>query len=90
MAVKPGMVLISLTRNSPSARRNKSTRAIPSQSSTSNVRTAAFAVLQPYQSSDYKPETDKAGRKASLAAWQTWLDGIVAKESAVKPQGPGR
>ena len=55
-----------------------------------NVRTAAFAVLQPYQSSDYKPETDKAGRKASLAAWQTWLDGIVAKESAVKPQGPGR
>ena len=54
------------------------------------VRAAAFAVLQPYQASDYKPDADKAGRKAALAAWQTWLDGITAKEPAVKAAGPGR
>ncbi len=54
------------------------------------VRAAAFAVLQPYQASDYKPDADKAGRKAALAAWQTWFDGITAKEPAVKAAGPGR
>jgi hypothetical protein len=54
------------------------------------VRAAAFAVLQPYQASDYKPDADKAGRKAALAAWQTWFDGITAKEPAAKAAGPGR
>lgn len=54
------------------------------------VRAAAFTVLQPYQTSDYKPETDKAVRKTALAAWQTWLDGIIAKEPAAKPPGAAR
>lgn len=44
------------------------------------VRAAAFAILQPYQASDYKADADKAGRKAALATWQTWFDGISAKE----------
>jgi predicted esterase len=54
------------------------------------VRAAAFTVLQPYQTSDYKPEADKAARKTALAAWQTWLDGIIAKEPTAKPAGPAR
>ena len=54
------------------------------------VRAAAFAILQPYQASDYKPEGDKAARKTALADWQTWLDGIIAKEPAAKPAGPAR
>ena len=52
------------------------------------VRAAAFTVLRPYQTSDYKPEADKAARMAALAAWQTWLDGIIAKDSAAKPAAP--
>jgi hypothetical protein len=55
-----------------------------------SVRAAAFMVLQPYQASDYKPDADKAVRKTALAAWQTWLDGIIAKEPAAKPAGPAR
>lgn len=54
------------------------------------VRAAAFTVLQPYQTSDYKPDADKVARKTALAAWQTWLDGIIAKEPAAKPQGATR
>ena len=45
------------------------------------LRARAFAVLQPAQASDYKPEADKAARKPMLAAWQTWLAGITAKEA---------
>jgi hypothetical protein len=54
------------------------------------LRAAAFAVLQPYQASDYKPEADKAARKAALAAWQTWLEGITAKEPVAKAPGAAR
>ena len=49
-----------------------------------SVRAAAFAVLQPYQASDYKPDADKAARKAMIATWQTWAEGIVAKEPVAK------
>jgi hypothetical protein len=49
-----------------------------------SVRTAAFAVLQPYQTSDYKPDADKTARKAMIATWQTWAEGIVAKEPVAK------
>lgn len=47
-----------------------------------SVRAAAFAVLQPYQTSDYKPDADKTARKAMIATWQTWAEGIAAKEPA--------
>lgn len=54
------------------------------------ARAAAFTVLQPYQTSDYKSDGDKATRKTALATWQTWLDGIIAKEPGAKPQGAPR
>jgi hypothetical protein len=51
------------------------------------LRARAFAVLQPALASDYKPEADKATRKTALAAWQTWLGGIAAKEAADSGDG---
>lgn len=41
-------------------------------------------MLKPYQTSDYKPDADKAARKAMIATWQTWAEGIAAKEPVVK------
>ena len=49
-----------------------------------SVRAAAFAVLQPYRASDYRPDADKAARKPMVAAWQTWAEGIAAKEPVAK------
>jgi hypothetical protein len=51
------------------------------------LRAHAFAILQPLQASDYKPEADKAMRKPALAAWQTWLGGIAAKEAVDSGDG---
>ncbi len=54
------------------------------------VRTQAFAILKPaLPDSPYKPEDDKAARASALAAWNTWLVDVAAKEPQVPPAGAG-
>lgn len=48
------------------------------------IRTQAFAILQPAQASDYKPEASKAERKVAIAAWQAWLTAAAAKEPDIR------
>lgn len=52
------------------------------------VRAAAFAVLAPIRTSDYKPEMSKEERAAAVKAWQQWVTDITVKEDSIP--GPSR
>ena len=49
------------------------------------LRAKAFAILSPIPTSTYKPEASKEVRRAAIANWQEWLDGVTANELLKPP-----